>query len=219
MNSQTGFIFKTLEFQGEKFPYAAYVPAEYTPQSAWPAILFLHGAGERGNDGRKQTTVGLPRIVREQPEQFPCLVVMPQCRPEQKWDPFMQDVAIACLDTVQRDYRIDANRIVLTGLSLGGFGTWAIGARFPERFCALVPVCGGGDPTTASQLAKIPIWCFHGDADPVVPVQRSREMVHAVQNAGGQVRYTELAGVAHNSWDPAYENPELIQWMLSQRRG
>lgn len=130
----------------------------------------------------------------------------------------MQALALACLEIALNEYNVDRRRVVLTGLSLGGFGTWSLGAKFPERFCALAPVCGGGEPGDARRLVGVPIWCFHGEVDPVVPVERSREMVEAVRAAGGHVSYTEYPGVAHNSWDPAYSDPEVIQWMLAQRR-
>ena len=130
----------------------------------------------------------------------------------------MQRLALATLEEQTQTLNIDADAVALTGLSLGGYGTWSIGAQHPQRFSALVPICGGGDPADAAALAHVPIWCFHGDADPVVPVERSREMVEAVQSAGGQVKYTELPGVTHNSWDPAYGDPSVIEWMLAQRR-
>jgi predicted peptidase len=203
---------------GEQYKYAVYIPDEYTPERKWPAVLFLHGAGERGDDGKLQATVGIGPAIQEKPERFGCIVVMPQMRAGQKWEGVMADLALHALDATLVQYNIDRDRIVLTGLSLGGYGTWLIGARHPERFSALVPVCGGGSPEDAEVLAHVPIWCFHGDADPVVPVERSREMVAAVRVAGGNVRYTELPGVAHNSWDLAYGDAELIAWMLAQRK-
>ena len=214
----TGIVPKTIDLNGETYRYAVYVPPDYSPRHPWPAVLFLHGAGERGDDGEKQTTVGIGKAIREHPERFPCLVIMPQSRPDVRWDAPMQALALAALDAAQTEYNIDPRRIVLTGLSLGGYGTWAIGAQHPDRFCALLPICGGGDPAAAPALARLPIWCFHGDADPVVSVEESRKMVAAVRAAGGNVRYRELPGVTHNSWDPAYGDPEVIAWMLQQRR-
>jgi predicted peptidase len=130
----------------------------------------------------------------------------------------MQALAVATLDAAERAYRIDRRRIVLTGLSLGGYGAWAIGAAHGDRFAALVPICGGGEPADAERLARLPIWCFHGADDPVISVEESRTMVSAVRAAGGEVRYTEFPGVGHDSWTPAYANPELITWMLEQQR-
>jgi predicted peptidase len=126
----------------------------------------------------------------------------------------METLALATLDRTLAEYATDEAHVVLTGLSMGGHGAWGIGARHPDRFCAIVPVCGWGDPATADALADTPIWAWHGDADPVVLVSGSRKMVEAVRAAGGDVRYTELPGVSHNSWDDAYGNAELIAWML-----
>ncbi len=216
---ETGWIQKSLDLEGETYRYAVYVPADYSPQRRWPVVVFLNGAGERGVDGVRQTEVGLGPVIRAHPERFPCLVVMPQCRPDVTWrDQSMTALAMACLSATEADYAVDPDRVTLTGLSLGGFGTWWMGAMYPDRFCALAPVCGGGDPDNADKLARTPIWCYHGEADPVVPVERSREMVEAVRAAGGDVRYTELPGVGHNSWDDAYGNPEYVAWMLAQRR-
>lgn len=217
-NAADGFRVCTLDHDGTAYRYAVYVPPEYDPSRSWPAILFLHGAGERGEDGVRHTTVGLGRAIREYPKRFPCIVIMPHCPPDMRWEGPMQRLALATLAEQMSALSIDPDAVVLTGLSLGGYGTWSIGAKHPQRFSALVPICGGGEPADAAALARVPIWCFHGDADPVVPVERSREMVEAVQAAGGQIKYTELAGVTHNSWDPAYGDAAVIEWMLAQRR-
>lgn len=218
MTAETGFVAKTITFSGQAYRYAVYVPPDYTRNTVWSAILYLHGKGERGVDGLRHTAVGLGKHIGEHPERFGCIVVMPQCRPDSAWEGATLDLALACLEAALDEYAIDRNRVVLTGLSLGGFGAWSLGAQYPDRFCALAPVCGGGDPGDAGKLAGLPIWSFHGEADPVVPVQRSREMVEAVRAAGGEVKYTEYADVAHNSWDLAYGDPEVIGWMLAQHQ-
>jgi predicted peptidase len=215
---RTGFVPRNIEFDGEAYRYAVYVPDGYTPARRWPVILSLHGKGECGSDGEFHTTVGLGKAIRENPQRFEALVVMPQMPVGRRWQGPMLDLALATLQATLSEYSGDPDRVVLTGLSLGGYGTWSLGARCPERFCALVPICGGGDPDDAAGLATLPIWCFHGAADRVVPVQRSREMVQAIRRAGGDVRYTELPGVEHNSWDITYGDPEVVAWMLSQRR-
>ncbi|MFH1747272.1 MAG: alpha/beta hydrolase-fold protein [Planctomycetota bacterium] len=215
---ETGFVPKVIELEGVEYRYAVWVPEDYTPNRSWPVILFLHGMGECGDDGQFHTTVGMGRSIRKNPERFGALVVMPQIPVGQRWEGAMQDLALATLTATLQEYHADPERIVLTGLSLGGYGTWSLGARCPEKFCALVPICGGGDPADAKRLARLPIWCFHGDADPAVSVERSREMVAAVRAAGGSVRYSELPGVTHNSWDAAYGDAEVIEWMLAQRR-
>lgn len=216
--SKTGFVPKVIELEGETYRYALWVPPNYARAKRWPVILFLHGQGECGSDGQFHTTVGLGKAIHEHPERFGALVVMPQIPVGRRWEGPMQTLALATLAATLEEYRGDPDRVVLTGLSLGGFGTWSIGARHSGKFCALAPICGGGDPADAEKLARLPIWCFHGDADPVIPVQRSREMVAAVRAAGGKVHYRELPGVTHNSWDAAYGDPEVIGWMLSQKR-
>jgi len=213
------FIPRDITIAGRTYHYAVYVPIDYTPDRTWPAIVFLNGMGERGDDGMKQTTAGIGNAIRANPERFPCIVVFPQLQPERTWvEPDMVDLALACLSAAQSEYRIDPGRIALTGLSLGGYGTWHIGAQHPDKFSSLGPICGGGDTRRVRELAKTPIWCFHGDADPVVPVDESREMVAAVHLAGGAVRYNELPGVTHNSWDAAYGNPEFIAWLLENHK-
>ena len=214
----TGFVPKTIEMDGRVYRYAVWVPEDYDPDRKWPVILFLHGKGECGDDGEFHTTVGLGREIRKMPERFPALVVMPQIPVGEWWKGSMQTLALGALDATLNEYSADRDRIVLTGLSLGGFGTWSLGAKRTDLFCGLVPICGGGDPADAGKLARLPIWCFHGDADAVVAVSRSREMVEAVRAAGGEVKYSELVGVEHNSWTPAYSDPEVIAWMLARHR-
>jgi len=214
----TGFLNKTVEVNGARCRYVVYVPESYTPGRKWPLVLFLHGMGERGDDGLRQASVGIGKAIREHPERFPCIVVMPQCQPGQNWQGPMLDMALRTVDDAVAEYNIDQDRIVLSGLSMGGFGTWLLGATHTDRFSCLVPICGGGDPTAAEKLAKLPVWCWHGAADEAVSVDRSREMIRWIRQAGGNVKYTELPGVGHNSWDTAYGDPELVAWMLAQKR-
>lgn len=208
--------------------YQVYEPPGLT--EAVPVILFLHGAGESGIDGRRQTTVGIGPAIAAGPECFPALVVFPQASHRQGWRDFDLDAAAAALDDVTSAYSIDRNRVYLTGISMGGYGTWLLAMQQPERFAAAVPVCGGFDRAAAAhvgiatfadavnRLAPIPQWVFHGDADDIIPVEQSRVMVQALRAAGANVRYTEYPGVRHNSWDRAYAEPELMPWMLAQRR-
>lgn len=233
-----GFVKASLTLQGEKFVYQVFVPHAWSPSEEWPVILFLHGAGERGNDGRQQLAVGLGPAVRRQEKRFPALVVFPQCRQGAWWtDPQMEELALAALNETLERYNGDRERIYLTGISMGGYGTFYLAARHPELFAAAVAICGGvvppprvsrslppdlrgGDPyrKMAARLASIPFWIFHGSADPIVPVEESRRMVAALQAAGARVKYTEYPGVGHNSWDRAYAEPGLFGWMLSQRK-
>lgn len=238
---ETGFLHRTVEVDSVTYPYQVYVPSDWTPEKSWPVVLFLHGAGERGSDGDKQTTLGLPARIRQMAD-FPAVVVMPQCERGTWWgDPAMEAQAFRALEGAMKEFHGDPERLYLTGLSMGGYATWAFGYKYPDKFAALVPVCGGvianrrfitpppwhplskapGDPygETARNVKNIPVWAFHGEDDPVVPVTESRKLTDALKAAGGRVRYTEYPGVRHNSWDRAYWEEELLPWMLAQRNG
>ena len=229
---ETGFLNRNAGI-----PYAVYVPANYSRQAKWPVILFLHGAGESGTDGVKQTAVGLPQAVRLYPERFPALVVIPQSVPERPWvDPKWQGLAVAALDATLQEFSCDVDRVYLTGLSKGGAGAWYLAMRERERFAALVPVCGRIEKSTTSTAswegietvsfgeaakklgAELPIWVHHGDADKAVPLEQSRQMVEALKTVGNPVQYSEYAGVGHNSWDRAYQAAAFPQWLFAQRR-
>jgi predicted peptidase len=236
-SSEQYFHTRTVMVEGVQTTYRVYEPE---PSAALaqplPVILFLHGAGESGIDGLAQTKVGLgPAIVRD-PDRFPALVVFPQASRGYGWSGFNLDAAVAALDEVESESDTDRRRVYVTGISMGGYGTWAAVLQQPDWFAAAVPVCGGLDARTAVQsqviqvapreqlyeqaarrLARVPHWIFHGDADNIIPVTESREMVRALRAAGADVRYTEYAGVRHNSWDRAYAEPELLPWMLRQR--
>lgn len=222
----TGFLNQTITLNDRTFHYVVYVPREYTYTRAWPVILFLHGSGERGTDGLRQTDVGIGRAIRRHPERIPAIVVMPQCPPQSHWAGPMGHMALKCLEDTSRRYRCDPQRVYLTGLSMGGNGAWYLGASLSDRFAAVVPICGfaeldhdtGLDEKLAAQLTDMPIWCFHGDADPAVPVTKSREMVHLIREAGGEVTYTEYPDARHNVWDRAYGDPDLWKWLFAQRR-
>ena len=213
-----GFLFKEITFDQQTHAYCVYVPPEYAAEREWPVILFLHGSGERGRDGFLHTDLGLPRSIRRNRARCPAIVVMPQCPPGATWSGDTVRMALACLQQTSREYRLDPQRIYLTGLSLGGAGTWLIGAALPERFAALAPVCGFGDPRDAAKLAGVPIWCFHGSADKNVPVERAREMVSAIRAAGGNIQYTEYDGAGHDVWTRTYDDPAFWRWLLAQRR-
>ncbi len=200
-----------------------------------PLVLFLHGAGERGSDNAKQlkylpTWLAEPAVRRR----HPCFVLAPQCRMDERWvDVSWADkksppqlatptadlaAAIRALEETIARERVDLDRIYLTGLSMGGFGTWDLATRMPERFAAILPICGGGDEGVAARIVRLPTWSFHGDADRVVSVERSRSMIEAVRAAGGRPIYSELAGVGHDSWTPAYRDGFVLDWLFSQRR-
>ena len=195
--------------------YLLYLPENYESQDRWPLILFLHGAGERGDDIEKVKIHGPPKLIA-QGKHFPFIVVSPQCPNGQWWD---IEVLGALLDRIERDYKVDRDRIYVTGLSMGGFGTWALACAQPDRFAAIAPICGGGEPKLATQIAHVPAWVFHGDADNVVSVSRSKEMVEALKTAGGDVKLTVYPEVGHDSWTRTYDDPALYDWFLSHRRG
>ena len=213
----TGFINKAMTIDKQSVPYVVYVPRDYDAQKPSPVVLFLHGAGERGDDGLKQSDVGIGRAIRMNPDRFPCIVVFPQCPEGVWWDGASKRVQTAFTQTLA-EYNIDPQRMYLSGLSMGGYGTWIFGADQADLFAALMPVCGGGRVEDAAKLAKIPIWAFHGEDDSVVKAYESRRMVEAVQEAGGLVKYTEFPDTDHNSWDQAYGEPGGIEWLLSQRK-
>lgn len=222
-----------------EYHFRVFTPKGWSKKKKWPVMLFLHGAGERGDDNLAQTRVGIgPAIVKQQ-DSFPFVVVLPQC-PRNRWwsEPAMQALALKALDQTAAEFNGDPNRTYLTGLSMGGYGSWAIVANNPGRFAALAIVCGGvrpppglslpkeatppiaaADPygAVAAKVGKTPVWVFHGSADPAVRVSESRKMVEALKAAGGNVRYNEYEGVGHNSWDKAYAETEIFPWMLAQK--
>ena len=202
-----------------------------------PLIVFLHGSGERGDDNLAQLKHGLSFLAsREGMQEFPATIIAPQCPKEERWtstlakrpgagilNPTPSDamrLTMELIDTIQLTDNIDPNRIYITGLSMGGFGTFDLIARRPKLFAAAVPLCGGGDtsPEVINRIKDVPLWIIHGDKDHVVSVKYSREMVKALNEAGGSARYSELAGFKHNIWDAAYADTELYKWMFNQSK-
>jgi len=195
-------------------PYLLYLPSAYQgSEKRWPLMLFLHGSGESGTNLAKVKAHGPPKVV-ESKSDFPFILVSPQSL-GRGWNP---ELLNELLDQIQHDYRVDPDRVYLTGLSMGGFGTWALAARHPEKFAAVVPICGGGSTNDAPKLAKLPIWVFHGDQDKTVPPERSKAMVEALKAAGGSPRFTLYPEAGHDSWTATYNNPELYDWLLKQKR-
>lgn len=205
--------------------YLVFLPRGYDAKSdkKWPTIFFLHGSGERGTNAWLVATHGPPKIVREKPD-FPFIVISPQCPPDDRWH---NDELLALLDDVTRQYAIDSHRIYLTGLSMGGFGSWSLGVTHPERFAALAPICGGGERIDVllgarkkgEALKSLPVWAFHGAKDPAVPVEESQRMVEALKKIGCQeVKLTIYPDAKHDSWTETYNNPALYDWLLQHRR-
>lgn len=236
LGADTGFLDRVVKIGAENYRYQVYAPRDWNKGRKWPVILFLHGAGERGDDGLVQTEVGIGAAIRRHVDRFPAIVVMPQCRKGQWWtQDAMQEQALKAFEQSVKEFNGDPERFYLTGLSMGGYGTWSIASKHPGKFAALVPICGGirpparvnipdaNQPTdpnvdpyaeAARKIGKTPVWIFHGGADPVVPPDESRKMNEALKAAGGNVKYTEYEKVGHNSWDKAYAEPELMKWML-----
>jgi predicted peptidase len=220
--------------EGAVLPYRLLRPRDYDAAKRYPLVLFLHGAGERGTDNEKQLVHGMREFLREEMRaDHACFVVAPQCpdklqwvdtpwtaekhtMPERPTVPLRQTLEL--LEKLPGEFAIDADRVYVTGLSMGGFGVWDALQRRPELFAAAAPICGGGDPAFAERIARIPLWAYHGDADTTVKVRRSRDMIAALKQAGGEPRYTEYAGVGHNSWTAAYRDEELYKWLFAQRR-
>lgn len=197
--------------------YLLYLPEGYgQKEKKWPMILFLHGAGERGDDLSLVEIHGPPKIVQSKKD-FPFVVVSPQC-PNGGWWSKQHEVLISLLDEIIQQYDVDESRICLTGLSMGGYGSWSLGCEYPDRFAAIAPICGGGDPFLAGRLKDLPVWAFHGAKDKTVPLEKSELMVEAVNNAGGDVKLTVYPEAGHDSWTETYNNPELYEWFLRHHR-
>ena len=233
---ETGFLDRSVTLAGQIYRYQIFVPPSYSPTQRWPVILFLHGSGERGSDGYIQTQVGLAPAIRQNPSRIPVIAVFPQAPAESAWSGATARMALAALDKTMREYQTDPTRVYLTGLSMGGNGTWYLAYRNPKRFAAIAPICGWispgfwktADPVVPTdsgetfsafgrQLRQTPTWIVHGEVDPAVPVQESRKTFAALQEAGAPVQYMEVPGTGHNSWDPAYGSPKFWTWLLAQR--
>jgi predicted peptidase len=226
----TGFLDRAVRVDGLDYPYQVYLPRNYDARRRWPVILFLHGSGERGSDGLLQTEVGLGPAIRRGADRYRAIVVMPQAPADSSWQGRPGEAAMAALDATLEEFSADPERVTLTGMSLGGNGTWYLAYHHPDRFAALAPVCGWvaergrlpaipdegpGTPyaRVAERIRDLPIWIFHGDQDTAVPVEESRRMAEALEAAGADVRYTEIWGGNHNAWDPAYRSAELAAWL------
>jgi len=199
--------------------YLLCVPEGYAESDQpWPLVLFLHGKGERGDDLDLVAVHGPPKHAAAG-ESFPFILVSPQCPDDDWWTSVRQITALnALLDDIIDRYRVDEDRVYLTGLSMGGFGTFALATAAPDRFAAMAPICGGGEPFAAETMSHIPTWVFHGAQDEVVPLKRSQEMVDALEAAAADVKFTIYPEANHDSWTETYDNPELYEWLLKQRR-
>ena len=200
-----------------ELPYLLYLPKgrSASARRRVPLLLFLHGGGECGNDLEKVKTHGPPRLIEREGREFPFIVVAPQCPEGEDWRP---ESLLALMDAVCAAYPVDADRIYVTGLSHGGIGTWALAARYPDRFAAIAPICGPFLWLPFERLRKVPVWCFHGAMDGVVSVDDSIRMVRQLRGAGVDVRFTVYPDADHDSWTATYANPELYDWFLTHAR-
>lgn len=195
--------------------YLLYLPKDYGMDASkrWPLILFLHGSGESGNDLEKVKTHGPPKLIA-QGKEFAFIIVSPQS-PGGGWD---NEALTTLLDDIEQRYAVDKDREYLTGLSMGGFGTWALAIAHPDRFAAIAPVAAGGEAWRVRRLKNVPVWVFHGAKDPVVPIRADQEMVDALKAAGGDVKFTIYPDAGHDSWTETYNNPALYDWFLQHKR-
>jgi predicted peptidase len=230
----TGFLKRSISIDGVEYHYQVYLPDGYCETVPSPVILALHGSGEVGTDSRLPTEVGLGQAIRQYPDRYPAIAIFPQVPAGEIWQGLGAQIAIAALDSAIAEFNIDLARVYLTGISMGGNGSWYLAYHFPQRFAAAIVICGwisarvgkgeviypaiGQDATDVAQrLDRLPLWIFHGDADLVVPVAESRLMATAFQANGATVRYTEFSQVGHNSWDRAYALDELAKWLFEQQ--
>lgn len=194
--------------------YLLYLPEEYGGQEKWPLLLFLHGAGERGADINLVKVHGPPKLI-EEGKDFPAIVVSPQCPKGQFWSvEFLDDL----LDEIVQRYKTDEDRIYVTGLSMGAYGTWSLALEYPHRFAAIAPICGGSNPVLAHLIQHLPIWVFHGAKDKVVTLENSQEMVDALKKLKADVKFTIYPDAGHDSWTETYNNPDFYNWLFCQKR-
>jgi predicted peptidase len=234
--------FGRYEFVGAsklRVPYRLLEPSNFSSDAKYPLVVLFHGSGERGNDNEKQLANGVRRFAKpESRSEYPCFVLVPQCpthlnNQSTMWTGSREEMhrlklapepavplqtALELLWMIQEKNPIDLDRVYITGISMGGFAAWEALIRHPQNFAAGVPVCGGGDVSFADRIKHIPVWAFHGAEDPVVPVICSQSMIEMLKQAGGTPRYTEYPGVGHNSWDRAFDEPELLSWLFSQKK-
>ncbi|MBR6740137.1 MAG: prolyl oligopeptidase family serine peptidase [Clostridia bacterium] len=199
------------------FRYVCNLPKDYDETEKYPLVVFLHGAGERGEDLDHAMTHGYMKYVREQDRDYPFIFIAPQCPDDKYWGCYTESL-IAFLDYICETYPVDTDRICLTGLSMGGTGTWMLAMADPSRFACLVPVCGVGIPWNSYIISHIPVRMYHGDCDDVVSINDSIAMLKGLHRCGGDAKLTICDGVGHNAWDYAYTDEGLIEWILAQRK-
>lgn len=198
--------------------YLLYLPENHNNENKkWPLILFLHGAGECGNNLEIVKRNGIPKIA-EADNHLPFAAISPQCPQGAAWESHVDAIDLL-LQQIEDKYNIDENRIYLTGLSMGGYGTWDLALMLPDRFAAIIPICGGSSyPELIGRLRDLPIWAFHGAKDNIVPVEETRLLVDILKECNGNIRYTEYPDAGHDSWTETYNNPKVYDWLLKQKK-
>lgn len=194
--------------------YLIYLPKDYEKQKSWPLLLFLHGGGERGTDLNAVKMHGPPMLVA-QGKDFPFIIVSPLSPEARIWEPM---VLLALLDEIEKKYKVDTDREYVTGLSMGGVGSWSLAANAPHRFAAIAPICGNGETSWTERLAHLPVWAFHGAKDKGSPVEKTQAMYDAHKKAGGNSKLTIYPEAGHDAWTETYNNPEFYEWLLAQKR-
>lgn len=219
--TQTSHTFSRRVTQRVALEYLLHLPPAYSRREKYPLILFLHGSGERGGNVHAVKKHGIPKIVEQQPD-FPFITLSPQCPPDSTWI-MQRNALLLLLDWVMAKHAVDPKRVCLTGLSMGGYGAWYLGSEHPERFAAVVPICGGYDdmlgyPERVAGLRYTPVWAFHGAQDKLVPLSETTTLVRALRRFGGKVKLTVYRDAGHDAWTRTYENPRLYRWLLLQHR-
>lgn len=196
--------------------YYLHLPAEYDKKKQWPLILFLHGISRRGKEIKKMDTHGLVKKL-EIEEDIPFIVVSPQCPDGAFWEFFLEDL-IELVDEISNKYAVDKKRLYLTGLSMGGIGTWSLAIKYPNKFAAIAPICGKRDKyDDLIKIKDLPIWAFHGAKDETIPVEKSEELIEELRKIGGNVKFTVYPEADHDSWTETYSNPKLYNWFLENK--
>ncbi|MFA7227944.1 MAG: prolyl oligopeptidase family serine peptidase [Melioribacteraceae bacterium] len=200
--------------QDVSIKYLLYLPVSYKNGDKFPLMIFLHGSGERGDNLELVKKHGPPRLI-EEGKDFPFIIVSPQCPQGIRWK---TNTLIALLDEIIGNYNVDEDRIYITGLSMGGYGTWKLANEIPERLAAVIPICGWGDSWTICEIGDLPVWAFHGEKDNVVPSQKTSDLINALKRCGGNARVTLYPEAGHDSWTETYNNPEIYEWLLKQTK-
>lgn len=211
--------FETTLSQNVSLGYLLYLPDDYeTSAQEWPLVLFLHGAGERGDNLDLLKLHGPPKLAAAG-KSFPFILAAPQC-PRNDWWTAKTEALAALVDHLAQTYRVDSSRLYVTGLSMGGYGTWSLITQYPETFAAAIPICGGGDDVLARfRLQMMPVWAFHGAKDNIVPLRKSEEMVNALRQVGNtNAALTVYPEAGHDSWTDTYNNPDVYDWLLSHKK-